>query len=295
MNMHRPSNCLRRSGQLLLLAWILILAAAQAVAQVAPVRGTVTDGGSGAVIVGARVHIRASPDTAVVLTGVDGRFELPINQSSGNSFQVSAAVPYDAAASVNFETNAVSAVPGADVSIVLRRIPAAQNTNYQPIVAAPPGGCGVCHTEQYAQWQASNHAHAAGNAWVRDLYSGDGTGAASGPSGDGYVFLENHAPPATGFCATCHAANERPSDPASLRFNDVSSALGPGGGHLHHVPSTARGQQQCRSDPPARQCRVFVPSLHHRRRRQLDTPARMGTARRRGVRADAAGIRAGIR
>jgi hypothetical protein len=40
------------------------------------------------------------------------------------------------------------------------------------------------------------------------------------------VFLENHTPPATGFCATCHAANERPSDPASVRFNEVASAAG---------------------------------------------------------------------
>jgi hypothetical protein len=112
------------------------------------------------------------------------------------------------------------------LSIALRRIPTVQNTAYLPIAAAPPGGCGNCHTEQYAQWQSSNHAHAVSNKWVRDLYSGDGTGPATGPSGDGYVYLENHAGPATGFCATCHAANERPSDPASVRFNEVVSAAG---------------------------------------------------------------------
>lgn len=226
MNGPRLSGQRRRLGRLYLLACALMLVAAQGLAQVAPVRGVVTDGGSGAVIVGARVHIRASPDTVVVLTGADGRFELPISPGSGSSFQVSAAVPYAADAATNFETNAVSASPGAEVTIALRRIPTVQNMTYQPIVAAPPSGCGVCHTEQYAQWQSSNHAHAAGNAWVRDLYSGDGTGAATGPSGDGYVFLENHAPPATGFCATCHAANERRADPASLRFNDVVSAPG---------------------------------------------------------------------
>jgi hypothetical protein len=226
MDMHPRSIPRIRWGQSLCLIVALIVAAMPATAQVAPVRGVVTDASSGAALVGARVHIRASPDTPVVLTGADGTFELPIDASSGSSFQVSAAVGYDASAAINYETTAVSASPGAQLSIALRRIPAVQNTAYLPIAAAPPGGCGNCHTEQYAQWQSSNHAHAVSNAWVRDLYSGDGTGPATGPSGDGYVFLENHAGPGTGFCATCHAANERPSDPASVRFNEVVSAAG---------------------------------------------------------------------
>ena len=61
---------------------------------------------------------------------------------------------------------------------------------------------------------------------VRDLYSGDGTGDPTGPSGEGYVFTELHDPEDTGLCATCHAPNERPSDPASVKFNEIST--GPG-------------------------------------------------------------------
>ena len=213
-----------RVRQILWLASILMLASASGMAQVAPVTGVVTDAASGAVLEGVRVHVRASPNTAVAVTGADGRFELAIDQGSGSSFQVSAALAYDSAAAINYETTAVSASPGATLAIALRRIPTLQNNSYQPIAAE--GACASCHTEQYAQWLSSNHAHAAVNALVRDLYSGDGTGLATGPSGDGYVFLDNHAAPATGLCATCHAPNEYPSDPASVRFNEVSTAAG---------------------------------------------------------------------
>lgn len=206
--------------------WLLasLLTCLQPAAVAQTVTGLVFDATTSAGIPGARVHVRASPDSQVVLTGPDGRFTLPVNDVAAPSFQVSAALTYDPAASVNYETAAVNASPGSDLQIALRRIPTAQNASYQPVAAA--GNCANCHTEQYAQWLTSNHAHAARNALVRDLYSGDGTGDPSGPSGQGYVFLDLHAPPATGLCATCHAPNERPSDPGGVKFNEIASASG---------------------------------------------------------------------
>ncbi|MCG6118880.1 MAG: hypothetical protein MEQ07_11925 [Aquimonas sp.] len=182
------------------------------------------DSTNGAAIAGARVHVRASPDTQVVLTGADGRFVLPVTDIAATSFQVSAALAYDPAAAINYETAVVAASPGSEVQIPLRRLAQQQNLSYQPVTV--PGNCGTCHAEQYQQWLSSNHAHAARNALVRDLYSGDGTGSPDGPSGQGYVFLDMHAAPASGLCATCHAPNERPSDPGGVKFNEVLTDAG---------------------------------------------------------------------
>lgn len=218
----RPAGCRMLATRRWALGLALAIAPVALLAQ--NVTGVVFDTTTSAPVSGAQVHVRASPDTHVVMSGADGRFSLPVDDIAVASFQVSAALPYDPAAAVNYETAAVNAAPGSEISIGLRRIPTADNTSYQPVAAA--GNCANCHTEQYAQWLTSNHAHAAQNALVRDLYSGDGTGDASGPSGDGYVFLDLHAPPASGFCATCHAPNERPDDPGSVLFNEIATAPG---------------------------------------------------------------------
>lgn len=188
-----------------------------------PVTGLVRDSVTLAPIEGARVHLRANPTTPVVLTDADGRFTLPAIGFPAGSFQVSAGKAYDPAAPTNWETGAVSASAGANVTISLRPIPTAQNLAYQPPDAT---GCAGCHVEQFQQWLTSNHSMAARNVLVRDLYSGDGTGPATGPSGQGYVFINTHPAPASGFCATCHAPNERPSDPGAVRFNEVASNAG---------------------------------------------------------------------
>jgi hypothetical protein len=195
------------------------------VALAATVTGVVRDGTSGAPIAGAQVHVRAQENPVTAASGADGRFALPVD-GAGATFQVSAAIAYDADAAVNYETTAVSTTPGSDITITLRRIPTTPNSAYQPIAAAPPSGCGSCHTEQYTQWQASNHAHAAQNLVLRDLYSGDGTSPRGDPASAGYVYLDTHAPPATGLCAVCHAPNERPADPGGVRFDAVASAPG---------------------------------------------------------------------
>ena len=204
---------------------LLLLATAAPVVVAADITGLVRDAGTGSPVADAQVHVRARDDIAPVRSGADGRFVLPVDGIDG-TVQVSAARAYDPHAAVNYETAAVSAAPGADIVIPLRRIPVAQNLAYQPIAAAPPAGCGSCHVEQYAQWSASNHAHAARNRLVRDLYSGDGTTPRGDAASNGYVYLDLHAPPATGFCAVCHAPNERPADPARDRFDAIASAPG---------------------------------------------------------------------
>lgn len=218
-----PARRTRIGARVAGLATAAWLAAATTAVPAQPVTGLVRDGVTGIPIEGARVHVRANPDAPVVVTGADGRFTLPAIGFPAGTFQVSAARAYDPAAPANWETAAVPATAGGDVTISLRPVPAAQNPGYQPRDAT---GCAGCHVEQFQQWLTSNHSMSARNVLVRDLYSGDGTGPATGPAGQGYVYIQSHPAPASGFCATCHAPNERPSDPGAVRYHEVSSVPG---------------------------------------------------------------------
>ncbi|MEE4302514.1 MAG: multiheme c-type cytochrome [Wenzhouxiangella sp.] len=210
-------------GPRLLLALSLATVTPAAVAQ--EITGQVIDAETGGPIAGARVHEQARPALDVVLTDAQGQFALPVS-AGATDVPVAAALPYSVDAPVNYETAVDLADEGQDIVISLRPIPEEENLDYQPIVGAPPSGCGSCHSEQYAQWQESNHARAAVNVRLRDLYSGDGTGDGTGPEADGYVFTELHDPEDTGFCATCHSPNENPDDPGGVKYNEVSSAAG---------------------------------------------------------------------
>ena len=184
----------------------------------ADISGFVREDGSGSPIPGARVHLQADPLSPVVISGSDGSFSLPV--SPGGPVVVTAGVEYDPAASVHHATGGALAVDGqTDVEISLIRLPAVDDPTYQsflPLVA----DCGNCHEEQQAEWLASNHASAGDDAWVRDLFSGDGTpgGAA------GYVFTDTHDPGETGFCATCHTPKADVFEPGNVMFNQVTSA-----------------------------------------------------------------------
>ena len=204
-----------------LLLILLFLPGLPAWAQQA-ITGVVLDAGNNAPIAGARVQVQTLPETAVFTDG-NGRFTLSLSGLSGSSFVVGAALAYDAARLINYETAARNNVaPGAEITIALPRAPAQQNIDYQP---AASGSCRNCHSAQYDQWVTSNHARAAQNVRVRDLYSGDGT-VGNPLSGEGYVFINSHDPDNSGLCATCHAPNERPLDPGAVKFNEVSSTAG---------------------------------------------------------------------
>ena len=203
------------------LLMVLLLAAAPAWAQQA-ITGVVIDASSGSAIAGARVQVQTLPETAVFTDGTGG-FTLPLTGLPGSKFVVGAALAYDAARTINYETAVANNVdPGANISIALPRVPAQQNLNYQP---APSSACDSCHKDQYDEWRSSNHARAAINVRVRDLYSGDGT-ADNPHSARGYVFIDSHSADNSGLCATCHSPNERPLDPGAVKFNEVSTVAG---------------------------------------------------------------------
>lgn len=185
----------------------------------AAISGRVIVAGSGlpgTPIAGARVHIQADITSPVVTTAANGTFVLPV--SPAGEVTVTAAVPYDVDAAVNYNTGGETAEDGdLGVVIALEAIPLADNANYTPIKAAVPGGCGDCHSEQLDQWSMSAHARAGTDVWVRDLYSGDGTAG----GGAGYVFTEVN-PGQTGYCATCHTPVAEAHAPGTVFFDQVT-------------------------------------------------------------------------
>jgi hypothetical protein len=196
---------------------IVLLLAAPALANIT---GTVLVEGSGipgTPIEGARVHLQADPSSPVVLTDENGAFDLPVSPSG--MVRVTAALPYDASRIDNYTTGGTMTTNGSNITIRLTEIPAADNTGYDPIKAAPPGGCGDCHVEQRDQWLSSAHAAAAVDTWVLDLLSGDGTAGGS----NGYVFTDLH-PGETGFCATCHSPVAEAKAPGTTLLGDATTA-----------------------------------------------------------------------
>lgn len=172
----------------------------------AEITGTVLVQGSGSPgqpIEGATVRLQADPTSPVATTDASGRFTLDVEPTG--TVRATASLTYDQDAIANYTSGGTLTVDGTDIEIRLPEIPTVPNTNYFPIKAAVPGGCGDCHSQQLAEWSGSAHSRAATDAWVLDLYSGDGTAGGSA----GYVFRDVH-PGETGFCATCHAPVARP-------------------------------------------------------------------------------------
>ena len=196
----------------------LITLAALAAPAAADISGFVLEEGTGAPIAGASVHVQADPASPVAVTAADGSFTLPV--SPAGMVMVTAGLEYDRTAGANFATGGVLASEGqTGVTISLLRLPVAEDPTYQSFLPQV-ADCGNCHEEQEEEWLLGNHASAGGDAWVRDLFSGDGTpgGAA------GYVFLDTHDPGETGFCATCHTPMADVFDPGNVMLNEVTSA-----------------------------------------------------------------------
>lgn len=183
-------------------------------------------GKQGAPIAGAEVRVQADPASAVVITDANGAFTLP--RSGVGVVVVAAAVPYNHAAAVNYVSNTNEFLNGdTQASILLPVLAAHAPSGYTPLAAQT---CGNCHVNQYSQWLGSRHAHSAGNAWMRDLYDGAGSGTGAGSTGSaGYVFTLTHAAENTGSCATCHAPMEDVFMPGQVRINQLSTQHGQDG------------------------------------------------------------------
>ena len=183
----------------------------------AEISGRVLEDGSDLPIQGAIVHLQADPSSPMVVSAADGSFTLPV--SPAGVVTVSAGVEYDRSAPDNWATGGTTAVDGqVGVVIYLVRIPAASDLLYQSFLPQVQD-CGNCHHDQEQQWRESNHSFAGDDAWVLDLFSGDGTPGGSA----GYVYRDTHDPGETGFCATCHTPLADVFDPGAVMLNEVTS------------------------------------------------------------------------
>ena len=170
----------------------------------ADVTGMVQDA-AGMPVEGAVVRIQTDANT--VTTGPDGLFTLSTDGSS-LLVTVAAGKPYDRNDPVHYLTTAVTVQDGAaNVIIQLDQIPVEENTDYFPIKAAAPGGCGDCHDRQLNEWTPSRHANAALNQWVNDLYDD---------------FIADN-PGQTGYCATCHSPAAASQDPGNVFLDQLGN------------------------------------------------------------------------
>lgn len=167
----------------------------------------------GTPIAGARVHLRAQP-APFAISGADGSFTLVANPAG--PVEITASVPYNRAAATNYLIDGINANNG-DVGVIIRLdvLPATQNAAYVPPSA---NHCGNCHPSVVEQWETSNHAGTARNAWVLDLFSGNGTPG----GGAGFVFRDTHDAGETGFCATCHAPMADVFQPGNTMLDEVT-------------------------------------------------------------------------
>jgi hypothetical protein len=189
-----------------------------AIPAAADISGFVREQGTETPIAGAGVHLQADPSSPVVVSAADGSFSLPV--SPPGLVMVTAAVQYDPDAAANWTTGGTLASDGqTGVVIHLELLPPLDNPDYANSLTLAED-CGNCHVEQMAQWIESNHSFAGDDAWVRDLFSGDGTSGGSA----GYVFRDLHDPGETGFCATCHTPMADVFDPGNVMLNEVTSA-----------------------------------------------------------------------
>jgi hypothetical protein len=182
----------------------------------ADISGFVYREGTTTPIVGATVHIRADGGVSNAITAADGSFT--ITDDPGLPVDIAASVPYDRSAAFNYVMGGVNTFNGATgVIIELEVLPSADVPGHVP---ASADTCGSCHKSVFPQWQGSNHAGTARNAWVMDLYSGNGTGTPS--SDDGYVFRNTHAAGETGFCSACHAPMAEVLAPGTIYLDEVT-------------------------------------------------------------------------
>ena len=194
---------------------LLVLVAVATSPLLASVSGIVQHATTGAAIAGAQVRLQTTTGP-IAISAADGSFTLPVTFTGTRT--VTASVPYDALAFTNYNSAGVEGVADGQ-SGVLIQLEAIPSTSGDPLALPTASFCGGCHDAHFAQWQTSQHATAAVDAWVLDLFSGTGTAGGSA----GYVFKNTHDPGASGFCATCHAALEDVSNPGNVLLDAVSA------------------------------------------------------------------------
>jgi hypothetical protein len=203
------STCLRP----LAMALVLVFGATAARGDISGFVRVAGSGTPGTPVQGARVHVRAD-SSVVAVSGADGSFTLAA--SPAGLVELAASIPYNRAAATNYLIGGVQASNGdTGVDIRLEILPTADNPDYAPPTADV---CGSCHPAIYPLWSGSNHAGAARNEWVLDLFSGSGTPG----GGAGYVYRNTHDPGETGFCATCHAPMADVFNPGHTMLNEVT-------------------------------------------------------------------------
>jgi hypothetical protein len=185
----------------------------------ADISGRVLDDADNAPLAGAIVSVRARPDIAPVVTNVHGEYNLPLPTMPG-VFELGVAKPYDSAAEINYQVNAVQAFDGlSGFDLRLFRSPDTEDPVYSPPTVQT---CRSCHGRYYDQWVTSRHAGSAVNEWVLDLYAGTGTSGGHA----GYVFRDTHDAGDTGFCAACHAPMEDVFTPGQVFLDEVATPAG---------------------------------------------------------------------
>lgn len=184
----------------LALLWI----AGQASAQVS---GTVVDS-EATPIAGAIVTLQATEIS--VQTNADGEFELPAPDGAG--VVVAANRGY-------FHAGLPVTAPQSGIELQLEPVPVEDSPLHAFSSATT---CAECHPNQWSQWQGSAMGHAGTNAWVHDIYDGNGTPDGSG----GFVYTRDsiHAAdnPASE-CAACHQPLAWIATPFSALLPSTSS------------------------------------------------------------------------
>lgn len=154
------------------------------------VSGVIREEGSDALISGALVSVQNTSSRTA--SASDGSFML--SDAAGFGLVIVAAKQGYYNASVPATS------PATGIQIRLEQVPQDENADYDLL---DPAVCRRCHPVQFLQWSGSAMSQAGSNAWVYDIYSGDGTAGGDG----GFVYTRDSDHAASNVeseCAACH-------------------------------------------------------------------------------------------
>ena len=130
-----------------------------------------------------------------------------------------------AAKKTYYNTGITTNAPATGVLLQMDSVTVGSNMGYNFIDSAV---CGMCHPDQFSQWNGSDMSKAGTNTWVYDIY--DGTGSAGGMGGFVYTRDSVHASAnPDSDCASCHQPEPWIKQP--YKALDPINALTPGSIH----------------------------------------------------------------